>query len=549
MKRSWIALTLLASFAALVQCKDGTAPQPEPPAPASLLLSPDSISLHVGQTLQMHLLVLDSAGDPLDVAQQATWSSTDTSVIAVSSGGLAAGHSYGTAVITAHLDTLQASAYLRVLIPVADVMLSPYAVMLVPGGTLQLTAELTGADGSTLSDRDVTWRHQSTAISIAPATGMIKGLAVGSDSITTVSEGVESRNHVRVAVSRPQFTHVIANSLSSHVCALTATGEAYCWGSNGNGALGNGTFGDSLGHVRFRLPDSTGGIAYPTGIPSYQWTALEVGEGQTCGVVSGQVACWGVNDEYSLGNGPGADRSSPNPVILPRPTTSVIVGEEWACALGTDSLPYCWGGSVTGFLVRPTAFTARKYVSIYAGYKMLCGIGADSLAYCGFPRNNAQQLVSPTLKFTKLTIGYQHGCGIAADSVAYCWGNNNLGQLGDSTQTSRATPAPVAGSHKFRDLSAGFDLTCGVEAGTGTGYCWGFSLFVAQPPPQVLEFLTAPSPVPGNLEFSQITAGGRFACGIATGKVYCWGSNLSGQLGDGTATDRTVPTLVVGQQP
>jgi hypothetical protein len=537
-------IVLIALFS---KCSDSAGP-PAPVVPAAIAISPDSISIRIGQQLQMHAVVLDSAGDTIATASP-TWSSSDTAVMTVSNG-LVTARNHGTAFVTAHLDTLADSAYLRVLVPVARVTLSPSSVRLVPGGTLQLTASLSDSNGDALSDRDVIWRHQTGAISIASSTSMIKGLVPGEDTVTATSEGVDSWNRTPVSVTQPQFIQVIANSLSQHACGLTATGSAYCWGSNSRGELGNGTFGDSLGMGFLSWPRTTGGLTHATGVLLDEITWFAAGEHQSCAVYgSGQVACWGVNDEYSLGNGPGPEQARPQPVGVP-PAMSVVVGDEWACALGTDSIPHCWGGSVTGFLIDPTPFPARKYGAIYAGYKRLCGIGADSLAYCGFPTNNSQQLVSSTLKFTTFTLGYEYGCGIATDSLAYCWGNNDFGQLGDSTRTFRSTPVPVAGSHKFRDLSASLETTCGVEIGTGTGYCWGINLFVPRPPPLTPpEFVTVPSPVPGSLVFSQITGGSRFACGLAAGKAYCWGTNEFGQLGDGTATDRLVPTIVVGQQP
>jgi len=535
------SIGLLAALCISLGCGDDST-QPDHRVAATVLVRPDSQRIRIDHNLQMYAMVLDSTGDTL-VDRAVTWTSSDSDLVAVSAWGLATGRAPGAVTITATADSVSGNTQVRVLIPVKRVDISPLSVMLVPGGTIKMTARLTGTDGSTLSDRDITWNHEAT-VSIAP-TGMMKGLQTGSDSITATSEGIAEWSPARVTVTRPQLTRVVANHLSEHVCALTAPGEAYCWGSNSAGSLGNGTFGDSVGNVRYGPPPTTGGLAYPTGIPYYVWSDLGVGEDQTCGVFSGQVACWGVNDEYSLGNGPGDNQSSPRQVALPRAATSVVTGEEWACGLGTDSLPYCWGGSVTGFLIDPTVFPNRKYVAIVAGYNTLCGVGADSLAYCGFPQTSGQSLVSPSLKFTKLTVGQNHICGLTADSAAYCWGQNAFGQLGDSTTTGRFSPAVVAGGFKFVDLAAGDYFTCGVVASVGAGYCWGIALSLQSTnPPQIT---TAPSLVPGNLVFSQITAGRRFACGIATGKVYCWGRNQFGQLGDGTWTDRFVPVLVAGQ--
>jgi alpha-tubulin suppressor-like RCC1 family protein len=52
-------------------------------------------------------------------------------------------------------------------------------------------------------------------------------------------------------------------------------------------------------------------------------------------------------------------------------------------------------------------------------------------------------------------------------------------------------------------------------------------------------------PVSGGLLFEELSAGGAVTCGRTTsGTEYCWGLNLSGQLGDGTLTNRATPTLV-----
>src|SRR4029079_549464 len=54
---------------------------------------------------------------------------------------------------------------------------------------------------------------------------------------------------------------------------------------------------------------------------------------------------------------------------------------------------------------------------------------------------------------------------------------------------------------------------------------------------------TRPAIVTGT-SYSDITAGGNFTCAIRVGELWCWGANGSGQLGDGTNTQRTVPTRI-----
>jgi alpha-tubulin suppressor-like RCC1 family protein len=538
-------LGLLAFSLGLVHCSDSAGP-PAPVVPAAIAINPDSISIRVGQQLQMHAVVLDSAGDTIATASP-TWSSSDTAVMTVSNG-LVTARSHGTAFVTAHLDTLADSAYLRVLIPVARVTLSPFNVRLVPGGTIKLTATIEGADGSILSDRDVAWNTSTGVLLSITASGMVKALQEGEDTVRATSEGVGSWNRVRVQVTRPTFVRIASGEGAFATCALTTEQSAFCWGWNSKGGLGTGTYGDSTGaggpEARYGA-----GIAYPTGVLDLSAIAsIITSDGMTC-AVAGSVYCWGINDEGSLGTREVDYRNRPGRVAGLGSMKSVVAGSEWGCALGTDSIAYCWGGSATGFLVPPQAVSSRTYLAISGGWDKLCGIGSDSLAYCGYPSISGQTLVSSSLKFTAITAGYHYACGITTDSTAYCWGTNSQGQLGDGTTVGSAVPVPVAGGMKFVDIAAGSFTTCGIAAGSSIGHCWGgnYNGSIGRETP-VRSMV--PLPITGDLALRQVTVGAGHACGISlAGKAYCWGQNSEGQLGDGTTINRFAPVLVVGQQP
>ena len=141
-------------------CADSSAPVPR--IVSSISVSPDSVSIRIGHTLQMRAVLLDSAGDTLP-SRTLVWHSSDTAKAVVSATGLVTARNYGLVTISAAADSVSGTAALRVLVPVARVDIPPFGATLVPGGGLQFTALLTGMDGSTLSDRDITWKSLTPA--------------------------------------------------------------------------------------------------------------------------------------------------------------------------------------------------------------------------------------------------------------------------------------------------------------------------------------------------------------------------------------------------
>jgi alpha-tubulin suppressor-like RCC1 family protein len=86
-----------------------------------------------------------------------------------------------------------------------------------------------------------------------------------------------------------------------HTCGLTATGSAYCWGYNGDGQLGNGTFTNSLLRVAVN-----GG---------HTFDSLALGSSHSCGKVGTQVWCWGHNGSGQLGDGSRLRKNEPVQIV------------------------------------------------------------------------------------------------------------------------------------------------------------------------------------------------------------------------------------------
>jgi alpha-tubulin suppressor-like RCC1 family protein len=153
-----------------------------------------------------------------------------------------------------------------------------------------------------------------------------------------------------------------------------------------------------------------------------------------------------------------------------------------------------------------------------------------------------------------VSAGAHHSCGLTTLGLAYCWGYNQYGALGDGLRTGStapsSTPVAVEGGHVFATVSAevvprwipdgfsdGFlDHTCGVTT-TGVAYCWG-SNYTGELGNGSTSWNSIPVAVGGGgLTFASVSAGGGHSCGLTTtGAAYCWGDNRGGDLGIGSGT-------------
>ena len=139
----------------------------------------------------------------------------------------------------------------------------------------------------------------------------------------------------------------------------------------------------------------------------------------------------------------------------------------------------------------------------------------------------------------------EHACALV-DSRVRCWGANNDGQLGDGTMTERPAPVEVAGITGVSAITTGGEHTCAILAGGGAE-CWGWNVWGQLGDGSTID---RPGPVQVNGLASgivAISAGGRHTCALMTqGGVKCWGYGEFGQLGNGATADSPVPVDVSG---
>ncbi len=172
---------------------------------------------------------------------------------------------------------------------------------------------------------------------------------------------------------------------------------------------------------------------------------------------------------------------------------------------------------------------------------MLCAMALAAL-YSSGSQIRAQG-VSP--RALAIAAGDDHFCVITSSNTVQCWGRNDVGQLGDGTQTNRALPVVVSGIPDTPvSIRAGGNTTCVLTSGNAV-YCWG-SNSRGQAGQASVNFSTTPVRVNG---FSNapvvLTVGAKHACVIQLDRtVMCWGSNESGQINAAPAVSNPTPVRI-----
>jgi alpha-tubulin suppressor-like RCC1 family protein len=374
-------------------------------------------------------------------------------------------------------------------------------------------------------------------------------------------------------------------------CALTASGEAFCWGLNQFGALGGGDRSDAL------TPRAvTGGVGF---------SSVTAAGAHACALTpDGAAYCWGQNASGEAGSPTAevcltAQARQVDCTLQPAPVSgdlrfSVIdAGWRHNCGLTAQGEAYCWGWNLFGQLGAPTTETCLsdgvtqnpcsrtpvavsgglRFKSISAGFWQTCGIASDDQTYCwgnnqlGSFGNGTQGGAFPApvpgavgVTLRTLSSGASVACGITTDRITMCWGGgNSAGELGDGTNTPHRFPQPIVGDFvSVRSVNTTAENNflahvCGISP-SGETSCWGSNRFgqLGVATPQVCQFLiitftcsNVPVSVAGDYRFRSIAPGNEHTCGATTdGDVLCWGRNDRGQVGDGTTTNRQEPVLV-----
>jgi alpha-tubulin suppressor-like RCC1 family protein len=249
-----------------------------------------------------------------------------------------------------------------------------------------------------------------------------------------------------------------------HSCALTSAGRILCWGDNSNGQLGNNDNTLVNKYTAVSVVDATNTAV--TGA-----TALASGGYFTCGLFTGgAVKCWGDNSKAQLGMGTSGGQS-----LIPVAATnlgsgvaSIAAGVFHACAVTAAGAAKCWGYNADGELGDNSTATPQPTPSavsglgsgvakIAAGQFHTCAASTAGALTCWGDNSKGQLGINVVGGRSLVPVGVNglgsgiaaaaaggfHTCALTTSGAITCWGNNNVGQVGDNSTSTRAAPVGV----------------------------------------------------------------------------------------------------------
>jgi alpha-tubulin suppressor-like RCC1 family protein len=442
-------------------------------------------------------------------------------------------------------------------VPVATVTVTPLTSNIRVGGAVQLQVTTLDGSGGTLTGRQITWTTGDAAIATVSPSGNVTGIAEGDVTITATSEMKTGAAAVTVQDPDPGPQPLVGGlrAGANSTCATVENGGGvFCWGANEFGQVGDGTTTDRL---------------RPTGVGAPLYSPPYPGD-HVCATDNNGLYCWGRNVSGEVGVGTTDPAPTPSLVSGGLAFQQVVIGDDFTCGQANSGATYCWGANDVGQLgtgvagnssvpvpvagdpqFRVLAAAGRTACGATVTGELLCwGNGAD-----GELGNGQFDVISTTPM--PVGGGFQwEGVAIGANAAGeatvcagtitalYCWGKNSDGEIGDGTKQRRSLPTAVVGVSPNAQIAPGGSHTC-ARLPQATVVCWGKAGRLGNGTSQAS---LTPVAVAGGLVFAAIWSGRDHTCGRTDdepSRAYCWGDNARGQLGDGTMTERLVPTRVV----
>jgi len=364
-------------------------------------------------------------------------------------------------------------------IPVTDIDKVP------TGATIGIPLTLTGSIiPINATDQEIIWSIKDAGTTGATISGDIFTASGIGTATVTASIGGEL---------------VMVSSGGYFTAAIRSDGTLWTWGANWRGYLGDGT------NVNSNVPIQVG--------TATNWVSVSAGDQHSLAIDSdGKLWAWGYNYYGQLGDGTTTDSFIPIEIRPDKEWASVSTGWSYTMAIDTDGKLWAWGNNWSGQLGDGTT--------------------TDSL----IPIE-----IRPDKEWKTVATGGYHTLAIDTDGKLWAWGANWSGQLGDGTTTDSLIPVQIRPDKEWASAAMGVeDFTIAIDS-DGKLWAWGGN-WNGQLGDGTTTSSTTPIEIRPDKDWTMVSAGWYYAMALDTdGNIWGWGNNGSGQLGDGTNTNRNTP--------
>ena len=289
---------------------------------------------------------------------------------------------------------------------------------------------------------------------------------------------------------------------NTHCLGINSEGKLWSWGYNSYGQLGDGTTTRRNNPVQI--------------VEDTQFIQISAGNAHSLAIdKNGKLWSWGDNRAGQLGDGTKNNKLIPTIINTEVSFTHISTGDGFSMAIDYSGNIWSWGKNYSGQLGNGTHEEKLEPVQITTGRK-----------------------------FTQISAGGSHSLAIDSEGNLWTWGYNRYGQLGDGTKVDKAGPIEIKKGTKFVQIAAGGLHSLALDS-EGNLWSWGKNEYGQlgnnSPNEEGEENPFNISQIWSN-KFIQISAGDSHSIAIdVEGKLWTWGYNYYGQLGNGTKRNSARP--------
>jgi alpha-tubulin suppressor-like RCC1 family protein len=293
----------------------------------------------------------------------------------------------------------------------------------------------------------------------------------------------------------------------------------------------------------------------------------------------GTVLAWGNNSDGQLGDGTTAESHTPLQVKgvdgagALSDVKAIGAGTDHTVALKNDGTVWVWGNnsngqfgnnSTTGSKTPVQVSGLSDVTAVAAGYHYTVALKSDGTVW-SWGYNNKGQLGDGTTNESHVPLqvkavggtgflspvkaiaaGYDHTVALMSDGTVCAWGNNIYGQLGNGTIIDSSTPVQASGLFGVIAIAAGYNHTVALkyEITAIKVWTWGNNDH-GQLGNGITPYSMNPAVLGGLSNLTAVAAGKDHTVVLTSdGTLWAWGNNDRGQIGDGTTTERHGPVQV-----